>query len=381
MSTDFDDARLSRFVLIRDGRGYMLMWSIPTIDTRTPEPFPCKSVLHLLDWSQLNAGQQNRFVSQYFARQLAMDADPMVQVMIGAGNGPPTWVFQSRVHFVRIEPGDANRFMEQSLNLSSFNCVDIPVGLFEDFDGRWMSSGEAMARAQPGVMVLGDPAGANQFGPSPRKPNTNVTQRDSDTLANFQRVTREVEQSRWMGTPAFLRVGRPGSNSEVINEFRAPNEDLVRSVLPLFRQLIEEKRCDDLFRSTVTIYKRVAECLPKVHWLDFQLNRFDKILSSPSGYLSFPARKGEDVPKLRHLFEAYGYGARIFHSLPSGAGVDQLNTLLVKWDKKILLSAIDVGLRQIAKVVLDAADVICPDVELWCKEPDFPVARMPSLHS
>ncbi|MGE3317268.1 MAG: hypothetical protein AB7O26_19290 [Planctomycetaceae bacterium] len=209
-------------------------------------------------------------------------------------------------------------------------------------------------------MILGEPDGLLAR-PSPAmRSNYDWSQRDSDIIAHFLQVQRQIHSSRWNKS----KIQFESSGNTVLNHSFPIFEDFV-FVAVYFRQLIAGN--DSLMKDAVNRYRRVVDSPIHALWMKNELSRFNKQLSSNALML--------DSCTVRELFDAFLYGAGLMHKMPK-EGSPKRTRFLALYDnvpKHRLLYSLNISLKCLMNHVGNVAIVLYRDFAKWVCDHKLPL--------
>ena len=155
-----------------------------------------------------------------------------------------------------------------------------------------------------GPIMRGDPSGLLQRGPAKLEDETRWDKRDSDILAHFLQVHKQLTRSRWYAAKKSFKT----QGGELIEASMPDLEQFVFAAI-YFRQFTTRK--DNLLGDATKRYCSHVACPIRKSWVKSEADAFATALDSPP----FPLAEKDD-PTLRDLFDAFIYGASLVHTVP-----------------------------------------------------------------
>jgi len=150
-------------------------------------------------------------------------------------------------------------------------------------------------------IIWGNAKSILQLDPSPIKDIEKWRQNDSDIIAHFIQVQRQIVESRWAKSKLRIQYTENCTESATLPDF----ESLVYASI-YFRQLSSED--DKLFKLACDTYNRFVDNDAKKQWIKHERKAFDKLLNAQI----FPFRS--QIITNRELIEIFLYGALIIHA-------------------------------------------------------------------
>ena len=152
------------------------------------------------------------------------------------------------------------------------------------------------------TMELGKPETVLRLGPSTLREDADWTQDDSDTLAHFIQVHKQIAQSSWRKANCrFTSVGGEVTDSTF------PGLESFVYVAVYFRQLLAQR--DQLFVRACDCYAKSVASPAKGAWVTAEKNRCLSSWGSPTFFIK--------EYSTQDLFDAFLYGTYLLHSVSS----------------------------------------------------------------
>ena len=214
-------------------------------------------------------------------------------------------------------------------------------------------SGHPLARRQPG-------GGDTCAGPGRNAMPGCWTSIEADTIAHFLSVTHQIGDSRWIHTPAVVTQRQTRTEIKTIRR-DFPDDDSVRSVCTLFRQLYEQSGPDCLLPRACNTFERFCDDPRKREWAASVRKGFAQGLESRA----FPL---PDSVTVVALLEAFLYGQRVMHSRSRRGAEATLSRLYVDHGEELVVLAVDAAFRQLANAAFQLAPVMQLDLDYWTKK-------------
>jgi hypothetical protein len=205
------------------------------------------------------------------------------------------------------------------------------------------------------AITLGDPRGILQLPPAGMKDPSSWTLTDSDTVAHLIQVHAQIRSSRWYASD--IKFTTQGGQ---LLEGSFPDLEQFVFAAVYFRQLFAEK--DQLLREAVERYCKFVDCQIRPFWVKTELAGFEGAIDGSAWPLAGYT--------MRELFEAYLYGAGLFHGFP-GPNSEKRRRFLHLYDKEPpykVLYALHGSLRTLLNYVGNIAVVIRRDFSHWQSE-------------
>jgi hypothetical protein len=205
----------------------------------------------------------------------------------------------------------------------------------------------------PGI-VFGDPRGILQLPPTAMKNPSAWKITDSELIAHFIQVHSQIRSSRWYA--ADVKFTTQGGQ---LLESEYPDLEAFVFAAVYFRQLFAKG--DQLLNGAVDRYREFVDCRIRDVWVKREQESFAAALDGPAWPLT--------AYTVRDLFEAYLYGAGLFHKFPEPADPKR-STFLAVYDKEkpyTVLYALNGSLRRILNHVSAIVVVIYRDFGHWQK--------------
>ncbi len=155
-------------------------------------------------------------------------------------------------------------------------------------------------------LIRGDVTGLLERGPANLLNPSGWSKRDSEVIAHFLQVHKLLITSRWFNAEKSLA-------SQGDNRLKMPDLEQFIFAAVYFRQLVAPG--DDLVKLAVDSYCRQVACDFSRIWANSAGRAFQASLDSSP--LPFAPVKGE--PTLLELFDAFIYGAGLFHVIADEA--------------------------------------------------------------
>jgi len=175
---------------------------------------------------------------------------------------------------------------------------------------------------------------------------------DSDTIAHFIQVHAQIRSSRWYaGDIKFTTQGGQ------LLEGQFPDLEQFVFAAIYFRQLFAKD--DQLLKGAVECYRKFVDCQIRPFWVSKEQESFEAALGGTAWPLT-----GYTV---RELFEAFLYGAGLFHKFP-GPNSEKRIQFLRLYDNEqrhTVFFALHGSLRSILNHVGNLAVVIRRDFSHW----------------
>ena len=210
-------------------------------------------------------------------------------------------------------------------------------------------------------IILGDPNSILRLPKSTMLRPNEWTQMDSDILAHFLQVNKQIQDSRWYRAKVSFRTqgGQPKDCS--IPEF----EDFVFAAVYL-RQLIAEK--DSLLDDAVGRYCRFVDCQIRPIWVHQELAAFNCSLDHQVHLLT------DIAITTRELFDAFMYGAALLHKMPKVEDTKRKRFLEIydNIPRHVLLYVFHMSLKMLMNHIGAVASVICRDYSYWLRTYGLP---------
>lgn len=204
-------------------------------------------------------------------------------------------------------------------------------------------------------IMRGDPSGLIERGPAQLEDATRWKQRDSDILAHFLQVHKQLIRSRWFAAKkSFTTQG-----GELIDASMPDLEQFVFAAV-YFRQFTARK--DNLLGDAAKRYCSHVACPIRKDWVQFEADAFAATLARPP----FPFANKDD-PTLRDLFDAFIYGASLVHTVPH-ENKPSGKLFLERYDNEPrarLLLELNVGMEVSLNHVSNIAAVVHQDFAHW----------------
>ncbi len=207
---------------------------------------------------------------------------------------------------------------------------------------------------------MGDPRGILQLPKATLLNPSSWTQLDSDILAHFVQVQKQIQQCRW--NKADVRYTTQGGR--LLDHSFPEFEDFVFAAVYL-RQLIAKN--DNLLGDAVGRYCRFVDCQIRPVWVQHELTSFKAALDGPAFLLP-----GYTV---RELFDAFMYGAGLLHKIPD-VGDPKRKLFLDIYDKEprhTMLYALHMSLKTLMNHVGRVTVVIYRDYSHWLHDYGLPL--------
>jgi hypothetical protein len=154
-------------------------------------------------------------------------------------------------------------------------------------------------------IVLGDLRSILALPLAPMRDPSDWSQANSDTVAHFLQVERQIRRSRWMQSQVSYRVEGERAVDACLPEF----EDFVFAAV-YFRQFT---LTDSPLNHATDIFVRVANCPVTRAWVEAERSRFRDQLCGPVRLINDSASLLSAV-SVRQLFDAFLYGAYLIHA-------------------------------------------------------------------
>jgi hypothetical protein len=233
---------------------------------------------------------------------------------------------------------------------------------FEDEIGRGMDE-IGICRILTGEkhpIIAGNFKSVLQLGPSPMRNKDAWQQKDSDTLAHFLQVNRQIAKSRWLKEKCTLTSKGSKTDSQV------PSFESLVYVSIYFRQLFPDD--DKLFSAACNTYKRYVANEAKIIWVKCEKKSFLAILKEKPLFAS--TAEGTNA----NLIDAFLYGALLFHTVEKVETHKRtmFKTLLKDLGRDKLVFSLNACLRQLYNHVGAVAPVIHQDFAHWQNHENIP---------
>ncbi len=217
------------------------------------------------------------------------------------------------------------------------------------------------------AIVLHDAESVRQLGPVGLKPNSGWSQDDSDTIAHFLQVQKQLATSTWLNNPC--RLSTSGNQSR--GEF--PDIESFVYAAVYFRQLFcgscdksNAIKEDLLFIDTCDRYIRSVDSIAKASWMHHEKEAAIKEWGSTSSLSMIPGKSTKQV------FEALLYGSHLMHSIRDHSkGTtrkerrDNFRDILNSIPRERMLYELHTSLREMLNYVTRVARVIYQDYSSW----------------
>lgn len=202
-------------------------------------------------------------------------------------------------------------------------------------------------------IIAGNFKSVLQLGPSPMRNKDAWQQKDSDTLAHFLQVNRQIAKSRWLKEECTLASKGSKIDSQV------PSFESLVYVSIYFRQLFSDD--DKLFSDACNTYKRYVANEAKIIWVECEKKSFFAILKEKPIFSSTTGVTNAN------LIDAFLYGALLFHAVEKVKAHKRttFKMLLQDLGRDKLVFSLNACLRQLYNHVGAVAPVIYQDFAHW----------------
>jgi hypothetical protein len=263
----------------------------------------------------------------------------------------------------------------RELNLSGADCKKYDsiycfclTDYFEDQNTNGMDEITIMRHltGQEKPIIEGNAKSILQLGPSPIKDIQKWRQNDSDILAHFIQVQRQIVESKWAKSKLRIQYTEKHTESATLPEF----ESLVYASI-YFRQLYSEN--DKLFKLACDTYNRFVDNDAKKQWIKHERKAFDELLNAQI----FPFRFQNITNK--ELIEIFLYGALIIHA-PSPINPSnrtKLEQLLKIEPREKIGYGVNSCYKHLLNHVSNVALLIYKDYSYWLNNFNIP---KPNIH-
>jgi|GEM_PF-2859730 len=175
---------------------------------------------------------------------------------------------------------------------------------FEDQHGNPLDEYETyrLLSGQEKPIIAGNLKSVIKLGYSGMRKQEEWEQRDSDNIAHFLQVSRQIVKSRWARSRNSISY-----SGKTLKTANRPDLESLVFVSIYFRQLISEG--DKVFKLGCDTYCRFVDSLPKRTWIKEEHDHFKKLLNQPNVFGPILNIK----PNARELIESFWYGALFFH--------------------------------------------------------------------
>ena len=185
-------------------------------------------------------------------------------------------------------------------------------------------------------------------------------QYDSDVVAHFLQVRKQLVTSRWYSTdPEFQRQG-----GKVIDCTFPPIEDFIYAAVYM-RQLLPDDG-DDLFEDAVERYSKHKNSSVSGAKVVTEKEKFkDYYYSTPFFIEKYTVRK---------MFRAFIYGLGLMHGPPHPKSTDRSNfmKLFRETEQVRLLYSLHMSLKQLLNHISPAATIVHRDFAHWLQRYELP---------
>jgi len=209
------------------------------------------------------------------------------------------------------------------------------------------------------------------------KKRSEWSQRDSDLLAHFFDAVECIKRSSWRSSKISFGITHP-------LDTELPTHEQFIFAATCFRRFFNN---DTLAKRSRDTYLRFSNSRTRSLWIDYEYSQAKHCWFNPPPLTMAvvgvrPTDFGEDVPPLGNLFDAFTYGAFVFHSgdHTKSNSYDRLTRLLESCDKNILLGLLHGGLAMLLNHLSHMAHVVYQDYKLWFNEDSLPPPRVHWQH-
>ena len=241
--------------------------------------------------------------------------------------------------------------------------ITISLGdYFEDENGRPMDE-IGVCRILTGAehpIIASNVKSVLQLGPSPIRSKDKWRQEDSDILAHFLQVNRQIAKSRWLKEKCTLTIKGSKTDSQV------PSFESLVYVSIYFRQLFPDD--DKLFSTACNIYKSYVADEAKIIWVECEKKSFLAILKEKPLFANTAGVTNTN------LIDAFLYGALLFHTVEKVKTHKRtmFKTLLQDLGRDKLVFSLNACLIQLYNHVGAVAPVIHQDFAHWQNQGNIP---------
>lgn len=202
-------------------------------------------------------------------------------------------------------------------------------------------------------IILGRPRTILGLPPAGMKDPSAWTLTDSDVLAHFVQVHAQIARSRWCAADVKFTT----QGGKLLEGLFPDLEQFVFAAI-YFRQLFADR--DQLLNAAADCYRKAVDCRIRAYWVGAEQKGFEAALDREA----WPPLPGYTI---RELFEAFLYGAGLFHKFP-GPNSDKRSRFLHLYDREPphkVLFALHGSLRTLLRYVGNISVVIQRDFAHW----------------
>jgi len=208
-------------------------------------------------------------------------------------------------------------------------------------------------------VVLGDPNSILQLGPAAMKKPEEWSPMDSDIIAHFLQVQRQITNSTW-----YLSKTSYTMQCENLLDSSFPTFESFVFAVVYFRQLIEDK----LFEIAIDRYLSAVDCQIRSKWIKEEKKHFISILNNKP---LLPDIGNIKVCKLLKLF-LYGSGLMHKYHGPNSTSRKIFLKIIDTQPRQQILFALNMSLKLLLNHVNNVAIVIYYDYSYWLNEYSLP---------
>lgn len=210
------------------------------------------------------------------------------------------------------------------------------------------------------AIVLGDANSVLRLGAAGMKNRSEWSQMDSDVIAHFVQVQRQLSDSHW--NKSNIKFTLQG-NKLLDSDFPA-FEDFVFAAV-YFRQFTARK--DDLLNDAANRYRKFVDCPIRDSWIHEEQKQFSALLAGKAFMLP-----GYTVLQ---VFEAFMYGASLMHKAPDIKSIHRAEFLQIHDNepREKVLYALNMSMKLMLNHVGNVSIVVYRDFAEWLHEHSLPL--------
>jgi hypothetical protein len=334
-------------------------------DRTSPDPLPPRNKTLFLESESLPDDMKLQFLqdlARYNARsENRIKPRGFSETIITQSSGPRAdnqWIMKYRPWFVSDSDDNPNVLFEHpSLMLSApseyvEDETGLPTTMYEII--KHVSGNEA-------PIIMGDAGSVLALGPVEPQNTEDWTQEKANCIAQYLDVIRQIYNSTWYRSPLEITTSTENKDLKEILEAVFPPSEATSAVLAFIRQL---HASDKLFEKACDIYMNHCSDIRKVHWIQFEKDRFIKMLESspPLSFCQF---------KCKEIIRMFMYGAGLLHSSSNHGEEAKLEQFLTTFGREQAVFSFNSALMNVYTYSVRSFHVIKQDFEHWIEVHGF----------